>query len=485
MINPRELTELVAVISKEKGLTPQEVTSHLAYAMETSLRKNFPETAKIKIVIDTPTGEIFGYRLFNLVDSIEDVEAEMLTNEIENEIVIDGMAHEPFFVELNRQQINITKQVVLQRINSESRNNQFRQLLERGSNIFTGTVKVLKKDQIIADYQGLDIVLNKTHLIPRETYKVGDKITFSIVEEKGVFYGSRTAPQLLVELLKEEVRSLQDGSLEVVSCARIPGFRSRIIVKSNDSSINPVSTVVGSRGANINAVKTQLSGENITVIPHNVNVADMFVHAINPVQILGIVVDENLKKLEVSVNNDDVATAIGKQGKNIASISELLGWEIDVFSSDEWEEHNQAQHDALLNHFMVGLSCDEELAEIIIEAGITSIEFFKVMTRDSLLDAIDVDAETLDALIQNALDTMNDPDTYSVAQAYLDLIEMGFNVEQVKLLIGNKVFNKSDVADMSTPELLDIIPTFEEKVANKIILKARAETQTEEETVTA
>lgn len=481
MINPRELTSLIDAVSKEKGLSPQEVTSYLAYAMETSLRKEFPETAKIKIVIDNATGEIHGYRLFKLVDVIEDVEAEMLKNEVENEIVIDGFAHEPFFVELNRQQINITKQVVLQRINTESRNHQFRQLLARGNNIFTGVVKVMKKDQIIADYQGLDIVLNKANLIPREIYKIGDKITFSIIEDKGIYLGSRTCPQFLVELLKEEVRSLQDGNLEIVSCARIPGFRSRIIVKSNDSSINPVSTVVGSRGANVNAVKNQLNGENITVIPYNANIADMFVHAINPVQILGIVVDENTKKLEVSVNNEDVATAIGKQGKNIASISELLGWEIDVFSADEWEEHNAQTHQALLNHFMLGLSCDAELAELVIEAGITSIEFFKVMTRSSLLDALEVDEETVDALIENALSTINNPLEFATANAYLELIEMGFTVDEVNTLVANQVYTKTDVGDLSSLDLLDILPDFDVKVANKIILKARAATQKVEE----
>lgn len=475
MINPRELISLIDAVSKEKGLSPENVTSYLEYAMETSLRKEFPETAKIKITINSNTGEIFGNRLFTLVDSIEDVESEMLKNEVENEIVIDGVAYEPFHVELNRQQINITKQVVLQRINMESRNKQFRQLLERGSNIFTGIVKVIKKEQIVADYQGLDIVINRSNLLPRETYKIGDKVTFSIIEEKGSFYGSRTTPQFLVELLKEEVRALQDGSIEIVSCARIPGFRSRIIVKSNEANLNPVSNVVGSRGAHINSVKNQLNGENITVIPFNSNIADMFVHAINPVQILGIVVDENTKKLEVSVNNDDVATAIGKQGKNIASISELLGWEIDVYSSDEWEKHNTNSHDALLAHLTTGLSCDQELAEILIEAGITSIDYFQVMTKESLIDATDLDEETITALTENALETISNPVEYKVVNAYLELVKSDFTSEQISTLIENSVFTTQDLADLSTLDFLDIFPEWDVKDAEKIIVKARKE----------
>lgn len=480
MINPRELISLVEAVSKEKGLSAENVTSYLEYAIETSLRKEFPETAKIKITIDSVSGEILGHRLFTLVDSIEDVESQMLNNEVEDEIVIDGVAREPFHVELNRQQVNITKQVVLQRINMESRNKQFRQLLERENNIFTGVVKVIKKEQIIADYHGLDIVLNKTHLLPRDTYrsgvqgfKISDKITFSLVEEKGVFFGSRTTPQLLIELLKEEVRGLQEGSLEILACARIPGFRSRIIVKSNDSSINPVSAIVGSRGANINAVKNQLGGENITVIPFNKNIADMFVHAINPVQVLGIVVDENTKKLEVSVSNEDVGTAMGKQGNNIASISELLGWEIDIYSSEDWEAHNNQSHDTLLKHFMLGLSCDEELAENVIEAGIESINFFKVMTRSSLEDALNLDDETLGALISNALITIANPIELKLVNAYLELANVGFTVEQIDALVDNQVFNIQDLADLSTLELLDVLPNFEQKKAENVILNAR------------
>lgn len=480
MINPRELISLVDAVSKEKNLSRQEITSYLQYAMETSLRKNFPEDAKIKITIDSVSGEIVGHRLFNLVDSIENIEFEMLKNEVEDELVINGIAHEPFHVELNRQQINITKQVVLQKINLESRNKQFRQLLEREHNIFTGVVKVIKKDQIIADYHGIDIVLNKSHLLPRDTYRAGvqgfkisDKITFSLVEEKGFFFGSRTTPQLLIELLKEEVPALNNGNLEIIACSRIPGYRSRIIVKSNDPKINPVSTVVGSRGANTNSVKNQLGGENITVIPFNTNVADMFVHAINPVQILGIMVDENTKTMEVSVKNEDLQIAAGKDGNNIASISELLGWKIDLYSSDEWHAHNNQTHGNLLKHIMLGLSCDQELAEIVIEAGIDSIDYFKVMTRSSLEEALELDEETLNALISNAMLTMENPTDLKLVNAYLELGKFSFSSQDIDVLVENSIFNIHDLADLSAPEILDFLPNFDKSIADRIILNAR------------
>lgn len=483
MFNARELISLVDVVSKEKGLTRQEVISYMEDAMETALRKEFPETAKIKITIDPENGEILGNRLFKLVNTIEDVEAEMLFSEVDNEVVIDGYVYEPFpqLVDLNRQQVNITKQVVLQRINHEARNKQFRSLLTRNSLLFTGVVKVMKKDQMTVDYNGLDILIPRAQLLPREAYKIGDKVLFTIIEDRNSYIGSRTAPQFLVELLKQEVDELYDGKIEITSCVRTPGFRSRVIVKSNSPEIsNPVRTLVGNRGANTNAVKAQLNGENITVIQQD-DIANMLVKAISPVEIYNIIIDENTKKIEFSVSNEDVASVIGKQGKNITSLTELFGWEIDIYSVDEWNHHRERTNLSLIKHFMIGLNCDQDLAEALIDAGLTSIEFFNIMSKENLMEALDFDEETVESLIENANITFNSPDELAKAYAYLELVALGFEDDEIDALMENKIFSTQGVADLATDELIEILPQKDTKEAQEVIMSARKKIEREAE----
>jgi N utilization substance protein A len=475
MFNSRELMAIIDAVSKEKGLSREEVLSYMEDAMETSLRKEFPETAKIEITIDAPTGDIFGNRLYKLVDSIEDVESQMLFNEVENEMVIDGFVYEPFHVNLNRQQINITKQVVFQKINNEARNKQFKSLLNRNILLFTGVVKVTRKEQLIVDYNGLDITIPRSHLLPRENFKTGDKVRFTIIEDRNHHIGSRTDPQFLIHLLKEEVDALYDGKIEIVKCIRSPGFRARLIVKSNSADINPIRLMVGAKGAHTNAVKNQLNGENITIIEYKENIADMLVEALKPVEIFNIVIDENTKKLEASVASENVASIIGKQGKNIASLSELLGWNVDIYSVDEWEDRDNKNKHALRRHFMLALSCDEELADSIIEAGLTSIEFFRVMSKEHLLDSLELDEDTVSDLINNANLTFEDPKELKKAFAYLELGELGFADDDVDTLVNGNIFSTQDVADLATDELVEILPNLEAENAGKFIMSARHE----------
>lgn len=478
MFNSRELLTLVDSISKEKGLIRSDVISYMEDAMETALRKNFPETATIQITVDADSGEITGNRLFNLVDAIEDIESQMLKNEIEDETVINGVAYEPFVVELNRQQINITKQVLLQKINNESRNKEFQSLLSRNLLLFTGVVKVMKKEQMTVDYNGLDIMIPRSHLLPRENYKIGDKVRFTIIPDRNSYIGSRTDPSFLIQLFKEEVDAVYDGKVEIVKCVRAPGFRSRIIVKSDDPSVSAVKMIIGRGGAHTNAIKSQLNGENITVIPFNENISETLIKVVEPTVIYNISIDENTNQMDFSVAQEDVASIIGRQGKNIASISELLGWNVNVFSVEEWDERESITKESLTKHFMTGLSCDEEIAQVIIDSGMTDIEFFRVESRNSLIDALDgLDEETVDALIQNAQMTFQDSNELAKTNAYLLLGELNFKGEEVDKLIESKILNTQDVADLATDELLDILPEMAPAHAGNIIMKARAKSE--------
>lgn len=472
MENARELMLLVDAVAKEKGLPKSEILSFLAEGIEVALRKNFPEGAQLQVEIDEKTGEIQAWRIYELVDQIENIETQMLHNEVEDEEVSDGYAWEKFEPKLNRQQFNITKQVTLQKIKNESREQMIQTMLERDINIYSGIVKVIRKESIIVDYSGLDISIARRNLLPRETFKLGDRIRFTIDEEDGHQVGTRTSEKFLIELFKEEIPQVADGDIEIVACSRNPGLRSKVVVRSNVSKIDAARMCIGSKGVHIKNIQQEIRGEFIDVIQYNSDPAQLLVSAIAPVSVTNIVIDEDAKTMEIAVSNDDISQAIGRNGNNISMISKLLGWDIKVFSEDQWTTNQQAADIGFVHYFAFALDCDQELAEYIVNSGLTSVEEIAYLS-EAELELDELDSETVSALKTNAKETIADKDKLAQAKAILDLFSLGFDEEEVNTLIENKVMTVQDVADLSTYDLQDYIPNIDMTKAEAIIRKSR------------
>jgi N utilization substance protein A len=476
MENSRELILLVDAVAKEKGMAKDDILSFLGEGIEVALRKNFPEGAMVQVEIDAHTGQIRAWRLYELVDQIENIEAQMLHNEVENEYVADGYAWEEFDATLTRQQFNITKQVALQKIKNHAREQSISNMLDKPLNIYSGMVKVIKKDSLIVDYLGLDISIYRRNLLPRENFKAGDKIRFTLEENEGIYTGTRTSEKFLTELFKEEVPQIEDGEIEIVACARNPGQRSKVIVKSNNSKFEPARMCIGAKGIHVKNIQQEINGEFIDIISYDSDPAQLLIKAIEPVNVNRIFMDEETKTMEIAVDGNDIAQAIGRGGKNIEMISSLLGWNIKVYSEEQWEKNQHDQDIGSIQYFMFALNCDLEIAQYIVEAGHNSVEEIAyVPAKDLGLD--ELDGETVDALKENAKETLADKNKLSKANSIKVLYSLGFEEEEVIQLMSNNVLVTEDIADLSTFDLQDIIPNIDLAKAKDIIMKARQLTE--------
>ncbi len=475
MENPRELLILVEAVAKEKNLPKNEIVSILAESVEVAVRKNFPEGALIQVEINDKTGEMQAWRLFEIVSQIENPEAEMLANEVEHEEVLDGYAWDKFELNLTRQQFNIVKQVALQKIKNHSRENYIQQLLTKKLNLHSGVVKANKKDFLVVDTNGIDVTIYKKNLLQKESFKGGDKIRFTLKEIGGHYVGDRASEQFLIELFKEEISYIEDGEIEIVACARNPGFRSKLVVSTKNKKIDPVRFCIGAKGLHIKNIQQEINGEYIDIIQYDENPAQLLVKAIAPVNVSKIIMDEENKIMEIAVEEKDLPLAIGRNGKNIDMISNLINWNIKVHSEEEWESSQSNQIEGLVHYFELGLNCDEELAQYIAEAGIESLDEIAYLSVEEL-ELDELDEETTLALKENAKETLHDKVKVKLVNALKDLYSLGFDKEEVEKLLEENVYSVEDVGDLSVYDLQDYLPTIDTEKAKAIILKCR-ETQ--------
>lgn len=474
MENAKELLLVADAVSKEKNLAKETVLEALADGLATAIRRNYPEGSIIKVVI-SKEAEISAYRLFELVDSIENIEGQMLVNEVEDERVMDGFVWEDLhfdFNHLNRQQFNITKQVALNKIKNESRDMHIADLLDKDSLLQSGIAKVVKKDQIIVDCNGLDISIPRKNLLPRDGYKNGDKIHFVIEKDQNHYYGTRISNEFLAEVLKREIYAIQDGEVEIVSIARNPGFRSKVVLKSVNKSVNPVKVSLGQRGANIQSVNSFLNGESVDLISYDSNIAQLLVTAMSPVEVVKILVDEENNSLDFAVPNENISQAIGKGGKNIEMISQLLGWKLNVYSEEDWDKINNKEQNKSLYLFEYALGCDEDVAQLLYTEGFSTLEEVAYVPMVEL-EEVDLDKETLVELRNNAMDVLNNPVKMRIAVGYADLCTIGFNKEEINKLAEEHVYDLHDLAELSSYDLTDILPELDIERAKDIIVQAR------------
>lgn len=478
----RELISAIGLISEEKGISRSQVAEAVCEGIKTSLRKSFPETAQIIIEIDEDQGLIRGYRLFKLVNEIQDVEAEMLFNEITDEVVIDGVVHEEFPVDLNRQQVNITKQVTFSKIRNDSQNQQVESLLQGEEfNLFSGTVKVIRREEFLVDCKGVEISIPKAHCLPRDNYSLEDKIFFTLVRDaKGFWIGSRTEAQFVVELFKSKIPEIADGAVEIVSCARNPGFRSKVIVKSHQPRVNALAACIGSKGTNIKNINKFMNNENVDVIEYNDNIAELFMQSVKPVNVCSIVVDEANKTIEVAFPDEEIGLAIGKGGKSIDLISRLLGWKIDAYSETLWAKKSENDYKITMNLFMLGLNCDEELARILVEDGFENLEAIAYTPIDEFNE---LDEELIADLKENAKEALNNEQKMTVIKGMAYLQSKHLTAEEITKLQENHIFSVQDIADLGTDEFLDILADFDKEKASDIIMSARTITMPQEDTL--
>jgi N utilization substance protein A len=371
--------------------------------------------------------------------------------------------------------------VILQKIRDAEREQILNDFLERGESLVTGTVKRAERGNLIVESGRVEALLPRDQLIAKENLRVGDRVRAYIAKIDRAARGpqlilSRIAPEFLVKLFELEVPEIEEGLLEIKAAARDPGLRAKIAVKSNDPRIDPVGTCVGMRGSRVQAVTQELAGERVDIILWSPEPAQFVINALAPAEVSSIVVDEERHSMDVVVEEDQLALAIGKGGQNVRLASELSGWQLNIMTTEEREQKAQAETGVLRTLFMEKLDVDEEVAEILVKEGFTSLDEVAYVPINEMLEIEDFDEETVNELrrrARNALLTEAIKSEETVEHAAEDLQGMeGMDNPTARLLASKGITTMDALADLATDELTEMTGMDADR-ANKLIMKAR------------
>lgn len=486
----RELLMLVDAISLEKNVERDVVFGAIELALAQASKKLYKEDVDIRVVIDRDSGDYETLRRWLVVP-----DEAGLQNPDAEELLMDAQERDPQlqvgdYIEEQIESIPIgrigamaAKQVILQKIREAERAMLLSNFLSHGQKIFSGTIKrVDKSGDAIVENGRIEARLRRSHMIPKENLRSGDRVKALIMEVNPELRGpaillSRTAPEFMMELFRNEVPEIGQGVVEIKSCARDAGSRAKIAVVSHDPRVDPIGTSVGIRATRVNAVTNELAGEKVDVVLWSEDPAEFVIGALSPAQVQSIYVDEETHAMDVVVDEENLANAIGRGGQNVRLASDLTGWKINIMDPAESAE-KQANEDSQIRELFMGkLDVDQEMADMLIAEGFTTLEEIAYVPLQEMLEIEGFDEETVSELrarAKDALLTLEIAREQSVSQVAQDLRELeGVSADLLVKLAERQVLSRDDLADLATDELMEI-GGLDEKEATDLIVKARA-----------
>ncbi|MDM8357727.1 MULTISPECIES: transcription termination factor NusA [Pandoraea] len=484
----REVLLLVDALAREKNVDKDVVFGALEAALASATKKRYTEDVDIRVHIDRESGEHESFRRWLVVPDeagLQEPDKQILLFEAKEEnpsIEINEFIEEPVeSLEFGRIGAQAAKQVILQRIRDAEREQILSDFLERGEKIMTGTVKRLDKGNLIVESGRVEALLRRDQLIPKENLRIGDRVRAYIVKVDRTARGpqielSRTAPEFLIELFGMEVPEIEQGLLEIKSAARDPGVRAKIAVVAYDKRIDPIGTCVGIRGTRVQAVRNELGGENVDIVLWSEDPAQFVIGALAPAAVQSIVVDEEKHSMDVVVDENELAVAIGRSGQNVRLASELTGWQINIMTPDESAEKQNEERGTLRTLFMQRLDVDEEVADILIEEGFSSLEEIAYVPLNEMLEIEAFDEDTVhelrnrsrDALLTQAIATEEKVEGVALDLKSLD----GMTPELLAKLAEHEIQTRDDLAELAVDELTEMTGV-DEEAAKALIMKAR------------
>lgn len=484
----RELLMLVEAISREKNVERDVVLGAVEAALAQAAKKLYEGEVDIRVAIDRDTGEYETFRRWHVVPDeagLQLPEQEILLFEAKEQIPdieVDEYIEEPVeSVPIGRIGAMAAKQVILQKIRDAEREMLLNDFMSRGEKIFTGTVKRMDKGDILVESGRVEGRLRRSEMIPKENLRNGDRVRAMIMEVDLTLRGapillSRAAPEFMIELFRNEVPEIEQGLLEIKSCARDPGSRAKIAVLSHDKRVDPIGTCVGVRGTRVNAVTNELAGERVDIVLWSDDPAQFVIGALAPANVQSIVVDEEKHAMDVVVDEENLAIAIGRGGQNVRLASDLTGWKINIMDAAESAQKQAEETGSTRQLFMEKLDVDEEIADILIEEGFTNLEEVAYVPIQEMLDIESFDEDTVNELrarAKDALLTMEIAREERVEGVSQDLRDLeGLTPELVAKLAEAGVQTRDDLADLAIDELTAITEQSEDE-ARALILKAR------------
>ena len=485
----REMLMLIDAISREKNVERDVVLGAVEQALASATKKLYKGEVDSRVAINPDTGAYDTFRRWLVVPDeagLQNPDAEEMFSDARDDIpdveVGDHIEKMVESVPIGRIGAMAAKQVILQKIRDAEREMLLNDFMSRGDKIFVGTVKRMDKGDLIVESGRVEGRLKRNDMIPKENFRTGDRVRALISEVDLTLRGapillSRSAPGFMIELFRQEVPEIEQGLLEIKTCARDPGSRAKIAVLSHDRRIDPIGTCVGVRGSRVNAVTTELAGERVDIVLWSEDPAQFVIGALAPANVVSIVVDEERHAMDVVVDEENLAIAIGRGGQNVRLASDLTGWRINIMTADESAQKQAEEADGIRKLFMAKLDVDQEIADILIEEGFTSLEEVAYVPLQEMLEIEAFDEDTVNELRARAKDALltmeiaREESVEDVSQHLRDLD--GMTPELIAKLADNGVHTRDDLADLATDELCEITGQSPED-ATELIMKARA-----------
>ena len=484
----REMLMLVEAISREKTVERDVVFGAVEAALASASKKLHGGEVDMRVAVDRDTGNYETFRRWLVVpDSagLQNPDAEELLSDALDRIpdIEEGDYIEEAVdsVTIGRIGAQAAKQVILQKIRDAEREQLLNDFLARGDKIFVGTVKRLDKGDIIVESGRVEGRLKRSEMIPKENLRSGDRVRAFLQGIDATQRGpqimlSRSAPGFMIELFAQEVPEIEQGLLEIKSCARDAGSRAKIAVVSHDRRVDPIGTCVGVRGSRVNAVTNEVAGERVDIVLWSDDPAQFVIGALAPANVQSIVVDEERHAMDVVVDEENLAIAIGRGGQNVRLASELTGWRINIMTAEESQAKEATESESVRALFVDKLDVDAEVADILIAEGFSSLEEVAYVPLQEMLEIESFDEDTVNELrtrAKDALLTMEIEKEEKVETVSQDLRDLeGLTPELINQLAQGGIHSRDDLADLAVDELTEMTAIDEER-AKTLIMKAR------------
>lgn len=488
----KEILLVAEAVSNEKAVPREKIFEALETALATATKKKYEGDIDVRVAIDRKTGDYETFRRWMVVDD----HGEALENPY-REITLEAARYEDpeiqvgEFIEddiesvvFDRITTQTAKQVIVQKVREAERAQVVEQFQDKEGELITGIVKKSTRESVVVDLgNNADGVLFKEDLISRESFRPGDRVRSLLYsvrpEARGAqLFLTRTKPEMLIELFRVEVPEIADELIEVMGAARDPGSRAKIAVKSNDRRIDPIGACVGMRGARVQAVSNELGGERVDIVLWDDNPAQFVINAMAPADVASIIVDEDNHSMDIAVEADSLAQAIGRNGQNVRLATQLTGWELNVMTVEDMNKKHQAESAKVVNLFVNSLDVDEDFAQVLADEGFTSLEEIAYVPASELLAIDGFDEDLVEALRERAKAAIStralaSEEALDGAEPSEDLLALeGLDRHLAFVLASKGVVTLEDLAEQGIDDLIEIEELTEEK-AGELIMAAR------------
>lgn len=484
----KEILAVVEAVSNEKAVPRERIFEALETALATSTKKKHEIEVDVRVAIDRKTGEFETFRRWLIVENVEHPTKEISYDaaKYDDETAELGQYIEDQIesVTFDRITTQTAKQVIVQKVREAERAQIVEQFIDNEGELVTGVVKKVNRDSVILDLgNNAEAVILRDDQLPRENFRPGDRVRgllYAVRPEARGFqlFITRSKPEMLAELFRVEVPEIGEELIELKAAARDPGSRAKIAVKTNDKRIDPVGACVGMRGARVQAVSSELGGERIDIVLWDDNPAQFVINAMAPADVASIIMDEDTHSIDIAVEADNLAQAIGRNGQNVRLASQLTGWELNVMTVADLQKKHQEESMASIENFMKYLDIEQDFAELLVEEGFSTLEEVAYVPVAELLEVDGLDEDIIEALrirAKNALTTiaLAQEESFEGLEPAEDLLALeGLEREMAFKLAAKGIVTLEDLADQGIDDLENIEGLTEER-AGQLIMAAR------------